>query len=309
MNFKQCIIGSSLLLATGLASAYDISGWECAGYCGSVASAVADEVVTNPPGATGYAFVSTASPMPPYAEYVPNLELGEEETGSRVVSQPFAAQSNDDLLFHFNYVTSDGAGYADYAWVRLLDADNGDAVVAILFTARSTSAGNTVPGFDMPSPTATLTPASTPIIGEHIGTVFIPNPNNADYAPGSIGPKWAPLDYYDGTCFATGCGYTGWIESRSRVPATGNYKLELGVVEWRTPSWASGLAFSGITIAGHSINDGGNDGTGGGDPADVKPVPLWGPLALLLATLGFGVAGAVAARRRPHLQEPEKARR
>ena len=89
--------------------------------------------------------------------------LGEEWNGSRG-RLAFTANSGDRLEYAFNYVTTDGGDYTDYAWARLLKSDPSEA--ALLFTARTTPGGNTVPGFGLPlpDPGVTLAPASTSII-------------------------------------------------------------------------------------------------------------------------------------------------
>jgi hypothetical protein len=179
-------------------------------------------------------------------------------TGSRLRSGVFGASAGDELQFYFNYVTSDGAGFADYAWARLLDSALNP--VAVLFTARTTPAGNSVPGFNLPVIAATTTPANVTI---HAG-----------------GPVWSPLGGDSGNCFDTGCGYTGWVESDYTIALAGNYILEFGVVNWSDNIWQSGLAFDGITVAGKPI-----------DPQGV-------PEPASLALLGIGLVGLGAIRRR-----------
>jgi hypothetical protein len=66
--------------------------------------------------------------------------------GSTVLSSVFSAQANDTLSLNFNYISTDGRGYEDYAWARLVTAGT-NTTAAWLFTARSTnSARNVVPG-------------------------------------------------------------------------------------------------------------------------------------------------------------------
>jgi hypothetical protein len=232
----KVIIAAALAvaLAPRSAEAVDLVEWTCEGVCGG---SPANGIVPAPPDRSTYGWVATRSNSPR------NLELpgvggigagqGAPTTGTRIRSPLFQASSGQPLTFFFNYVTSDGGTYADYGWVRLLNA-SGDPV-ALLFTARTTQGGNTVPGFSMPVPTATLSPSVNPI------------------RPG--GPQWTPLGTDSGRCFRTGCGYTGWIQSSYTVPTAGAYRLEIGTVNWADEQYQSGIAFSTVSIGGTAISD------------------------------------------------------
>jgi len=182
--------------------------------------------------------------------------------GSTLTSSLFSATAGAALEYNFNYVTSDGAGFADYAWARLLAAD-GITQVALLFTARTKPSGDIVPGFGLPAttPGVILSPASTAII------------------PG--GPGWSPLGSSSGACYAAGCGYTGWINSSFSIPSAGNYYVQFGVTNWGDTAFNTGLAISGATIGGTTIDD--------------LPEPA------SLALFGIGLAGLLANRRRKNL--------
>lgn len=204
-------------------------GWTCVGSCGTLG---ANGVVTSAPapGGGNYGWVSTNGGVSGVA--LPGVGgTGSATDGSTLRSAVFAANASDLLDFQFNFVTSDGAGFADYAWARLLDSANNQ--VALLFTARTAASGTIVPGFSMPSPAATLTPPTVSIIGG--------------------APSWSPLGGSSGTCYSGGCGYTGWVESQYTIASAGNYILEFGVTNWNDQAYETGMAFDGITVGGTPI--------------------------------------------------------
>lgn len=232
------------------------AGYTCVGgsVCGTLG---ADGNVTVSPYGGNYGYVSTAGAMGNNG----NLGIGAETNSSVARSPVFASLADDALKFFFNYVTSDGSSFIEYAWVKLINA--GSLAETILFTARTTPSGDTVPGFDLPglAPGVTLTPGSTAIIANQT--------------------NWSPLGSYSGGCYGPGCGQTGWIGMDYKIADAGSYFLEFGVVNWSDTIFDSGLAFDGITIGGNPIN----------------PVPEPAGLALLgVALAGLGVARAKAKK-------------
>jgi len=235
------------------------AGWTCAGACGTD---TADGSVTlSPAGSASYEFVTTSGGATSVGA-LPSGALGGETDGSTLSTPTFAVTAGTVLSFYFNYVTSDGAGFSDYAWAELYSSTS--APVALLFTARTETSGSIVPGTGLPAPAATLTPASVPII--------------------SGAPTWAPLGTYSGACYDVGCGYTGWVRSNYTIAAAGNYYLKVGVVNWTDDLYDSGLALDGVTVGGVTV----------GAPPATTPAPP----ALLLALFGLAAVLLFALARR-----------
>jgi hypothetical protein len=245
-------------LAIGL-SAGAAPAQVCVGNCGTMG---ANGVVSAPPGSSDYRYVTTNGGVTGVA-LTGVGGIGSATNGSTFTTSLFSAASGDELEFYFDYVTSDGAGYADYAWARLLNADMSEA--ALLFTARTKTSGSIVPGQDMPAPDATLSPSSVEI---------------------QSGTTWSPLGSYSGQCWATGCGNTGWVFSQYTIGMAGNYFLQFGVTNWNDTRYDSGLAFAGTTVGGVVI-----DPTPGGN---VAPEPV----SMVLLGTGLAGVGVVARRRR-----------
>ncbi len=259
-------LGASMMSGLAMANGFEAgipAGWTCNGVCNTLP---ADGVVPlSPAGFSRYGFVASRSDSPTGLALPGVGGAGSPSTGSRLRSVAFSANAGDDLEFFFNFVTSDGAGFADYAWARLLDGSLNE--VAVLFTARTTPGGNTVPGFSMPPLVATI------------------DPDEVVVTPGA--PNWSALGGSSGSCFDTGCGHTGWVRSTYEIPSTGSFVLEFGVVNWNDTQFQSGLAFDGITVAGQAI--------GGSTPISVPTLSFWSSLLLMLMAL---MAGLVAVRSR-----------
>jgi len=241
-----------VLASTSLAGPIP-GGWACTGGCGTLGL---DGVVTlSPFGSPFYEYVTTVGGPAGGGEIA---SVG-GTNGSMLSTPTFSAKAGDLLDFYFNYVTSDGSGFADYGWAELVNATT-LAPVAMLFNARTEPAGTIAPGTGLPAPVATLIPPSVPII--------------------SGGPVWSPLGGSSGACYAAGCGYTGWIESQYNIAAAGNYVLQFGVTNWTDTIFDTGMAIDGVKVAGN--------------PIPVGNVPEPGTLMLL----GSGLIGVVAMIRR-----------
>lgn len=222
--------------AVDIAPPADLAAWSCEGAC--LTSAADGDIGLSPVGSTRYGVVATAGSA---AYGVSPLALdgnsrGIETNGSAYTSPSFTAAAGDRLNLWFNYASTDGKGFDDYAWARLVDAGSGQ-LVAWLFTARSSnsSTGNIVPG-DVVDREA-----------------FDPDQALVDYDAFEFQTRdatnpiaWTPLGTSDGSCWkenAQGCGFTGWLQSRHAFAAGGSYRVEIGVVNWGDEAYDSGLAF------------------------------------------------------------------
>lgn len=256
-------LGALALAAPAAAGTFDggiPEFWICSGSCGiSGANGV---VPLAPGGGSAYGWISTAGSD--VQASLPGVGSGgEDANGTSLRSVSFDAAVGAQLDFRFNYVTTDGAGFADYAWARLVD--NSDNQVAMLFTARTNENGDAVPGFALPATQATLTPFPVAVTAG--------------------ATQWAPLGEDSDECFDTGCGATGWVRAQYTIADSGIYRLEFGVSNWEDRDFDSGLAFDAITLGGLPL-----------------PIPEPGQYAMLLAGLAvLGIGRRAPWRQRGRL--------
>ncbi|WP_308912065.1 NF038132 family protein [Pseudokordiimonas caeni] len=258
LRLKTLLGSSALALGLALIPSGAVYADTCTGNCGTLG---ANGVVTTPPVGGDYTYVSSSGGI----GGVGQIDGVGGTDGSLYETSSFTANEGSVLEFYFNFVTSDGAGYADYAWAALNDGVDD----LILFTARTTTSGDTVPGFSLPglAPGVVLDPTSTPIIGG--------------------GPVWSPLGGYSGSCYNAGCGYTGWVKSTYTFDTGGMYTLKFGVTDWSDGIYDSGMAFAGAQIDDEGIGDIGTPPQGG--------IPE--PATWLMMIMGFGMVGLVSRRR------------
>jgi hypothetical protein len=253
---KSALLGLALASTGFMFAANAAHADTCVGNCGTATNA--DGVVTLPPdGATSYQWISTYGGANGGGQ-LPGIGGTD---GSSLTSSVFAATVGQQLNFNFNFVTSDGAGFADYAFAQLRTASND--VVATLFTARTEPSGNISPGVGLPANSSILTPGTS---GIHGG-----------------GTNWSPLGYSSGACWAAGCGYTGWISAQYTIATAGNYQIVFGVTNVLDGAFDTGLAFSSVTVGGTPVVTG------------VSGVPEISTWVMMLA--GFAGLGFVGYRR------------
>ena len=259
------------------------AGWTCIGNCGTL-GADGDITLSGLPGSTAYGYVSTfngadnGKALSPFsAGTPPGLSgggIGEETNGSRLRSASFAASAGDSLDFRFNYISSDGTpAFIEYAWALVRDASD-LSVEALLFTGRTNPSGPPVPAFGLPA------------------TQSVVNGGAAVVMQGTAGPVWSQLGGTSGSCYGSGCGFTGWLTSQYTFASSGSFVLEFGAINWGDEAYDNGLAFDGITVAGTPIGElpptlpptVPPDGT----PPPVVPIPEPSTYALMLAGLAGG---------------------
>ena len=259
--------------------------WSVSGVAGVITGGTT--VPTSPLGNAQFGYVTTAGPEGDYNQTYNTSPLalesqgkgsGTQTNGTKVRLGSFQATANEKLDLYFDYITTDGSGYDDYAWARLIDAGN-QSTAAWLFTARSTHSGNgnVVPGNVLNKQTDNNLPKDLDA-----------TPNNGNTVNFNISSTvWAPLGSSSGSCWDSSntCGQTGWIKSSFTIATTGTYYLEFGVNNWGDTAYDSALAFdfTGLNPATSS--------------APTSSVPEPPPVAMMALELGL-VAVIVCRRQR-----------
>lgn len=275
LGLASALIGASPAYAADVA----LGGvtWNTTGAAGMIAGDTT--VPVSPLGNSPFGYVTTAAGVYNTSPLVLRDEgrgTKNQTNGTKIVSGSFSAAASEKLDLYFNYVSTDGRGYDDYAWARLVNAGN-NTTAAWLFTARSTNSanGNVVPGDVLNRQ------ADNNLPDQLDATLNDGNTVNFKVA----GTQWAPLGYSSGICWdsANTCGPTGWIKSSFSIAASGSYYLEFGVNNWGDEAYDSALAFdfAGLRQANFS--------------GLTAPVPELPPVAMM--ALGLGLMALVVRRR------------
>jgi len=246
MNLKRWFVGALAPLSLLFLLAAPAAAQTCVGTCGTD---TANGDVTNPPGFSSYTYIVT-NDGPVGGGNIPVGPIGPATNGSTLTTAAFTANAGSQLNYLFNYITSDGSGYPDYAWAELETA--GGTPVALLFTAQTNPGGPAVPGGGLQAPPAGVTLSPSPVV------VTAGSGTQGPGGPG--GPVWAELGLpnstginYSGWCWAAGCGLTGWIASNYTIATGGSYELAFGVSNENDQAYDSGLAIAGVEIDGNPI--------------------------------------------------------
>lgn len=267
-------------------TAIDQVSWFATGAAGLIEGTNA--VPLSPTGNSYFGFVTTAGGAGHFGspDNVSPLILkadgkGNEGTnnGTKIVSDAFSGIAGNTLTLHFNYISTDGRGYDDYAWARLVDAASNETA-AWLFTARSTNSarGNVIPGDVLNRQVDRDAP-------DQLDAVL----NDGDRIGFDVSSTtWQPLGISSGYCWddANTCGPSGWVKSSYVLAQTGTFRLEFGVANWGDEIFDSALAFDFVGL----------DAANFPNAPLIASVPEASTHAMFLA--GIALAGVVALRRR-----------
>jgi len=251
----------------------DLQNWICSGECGSLGAN--GDITLSPLGNAQYAYVTTsgsqAFDVSPIAltESGGNSTLFSDTNGSLYQSPTFALNAGQTIGAWFNYVSTDGKGFDDYAWARLVNVDS-PTDITWMFTARSTNSNK-----------QSIVPGDLEVGFDAAGVIVNYGDFDFQVRNTAIGDPvdWSGLGLDNGLCWredAEGCGFTGWLESSVTVANTGNYRFEAGVVNFGDTLYESGLAF---------------------DLVGLQPAPVPEPSTWLMFAAGLGLLGVMQTRK------------
>lgn len=217
---------------------------------------------------TGAGFPGNVTTGFPMASAMGNPGIAGTTNGSQMISPAFNATAGSQLVFDFMFATNDGAGFSDWANVALVPTNGGPPIY--LFTARTSSNDQVVPGFGFPSlaPGLVLSPGTASLKGDQwylnalTGGTSNLDPNATQYGPGRYGGGPG--------------GSSDWNHAVYTFNSTtaGSYQMVMSVANVNDEVYSSALFFTGS-----SINS---------NPVATAPEPS---TLLLLGSSALGLAG------------------
>ncbi len=199
------------------------------------------DISAPPSGAASYLYASTYGGVAGAGE---SQGLG-GTNGSSFTTNQFTVGPGADLLFAFDFVTTDSDD-PDYATISLLNANGSVAALLVTLIAPEQPGVAPTSGANdqaVLSGSTVITPSAASVA------------NNNDP---EIGPSWSKLGPYStGQCSddsgSGGCGTTGWVLASYAVQQYGTYSLEVSVSNVGDDFYDTGIAVDGITADGPGI--------------------------------------------------------
>ncbi len=237
-----CVAEAGVVCALG--GGQTPAGWSVQGVGGGVDATIAP--FTPPSGAsqgdTACVIVTDTGPGVGVVStgFSPNnIGIAGTTNGTQMTSPAFTKNPGDQLNFQFMFFTNDGTGtFSDVARAALIDPIT-HAPVLDLFTARTGSTSQVVPGFGFSQMPAglVLTPATSTLQGDSFALT--------DFGTGNGSTTYGPSRYGGGPG-----GSSPWVNASFTFDSAtaGTYQLQMSVANVGDEIYSSGLAFAGKPV-------------------------------------------------------------